>query len=293
MSVFLAASEIARRELRSTMGALDGCRILLVEDDEDTLFLLAEGLHGRGAEVMSAESAEHALAQLGAWCPDVLITDLSLPGMDGIRLLSLVRERPEFAELPGIALTGHGGQADRDASLRAGFAKHLVKPCTLDDLIVAIRALARSPRVEPSGRRELPAILAEANHASPCRFTSLLRFNADETLTSVWTYDRENPGVDPFPLELPIHASYCVLVRAASATCTIEDARNDPRVAAHPKREEMSTYIGVPVFRPDGHLYGTVCSYDARPLALGVSVQETIERSARELEAIIATLGSA
>lgn len=274
------------------MRALDGVRILLVEDDEDTLFLLTESLRGQGAEVMSTDSGEHALAELGSWHPDILITDLALPGMDGTTLLSLLRERSELADLPGIALTGHGGQVHRDASVRAGFAKHILKPSRMNELIVAIRALERSPRGQPGVPRELPAILAEVNHASPCRFTSLLRFNADETLTSLWTYDRENPGVDPFPLELPIHASYCVLVRATAATCSIEDARTDPRTASHPKRDELSTYIGVPLFRPDGQLFGTVCSYDARPLVLGASVQETIERATRELEFIIATLGS-
>ncbi|MBA3452355.1 MAG: response regulator [Deltaproteobacteria bacterium] len=275
------------------MHALDGCRILLVEDDPDTLFLLGEGLRGHGAEVLTADSGEHAMAELGVWHPSILMTDLSLPGMDGTTLLSRLRERSELAKLPGIALTGHGDQAHRDASGRAGFAKHLLKPTRLTDLIVAIQAVEQSARDQPGAPRELPAILAEVNHASPCRFTSLLRFNADETLTSVWTYDRENPGVDPFPLELPIHASYCVLVRATGTTCSIENARTDPRTASHPKRDEQSTYIGVPVFRPDGQLYGTVCSYDPRPLVLGASVQQTIEGSTRELEAIIVALGSA
>lgn len=265
--------------------------MLLVEDDEDSCFLISEGLTQRGATMLTAATGAEALDVLAKQRPDVLISDLELPDMHGTELMKRVRDCPGFENMPSIALTGHSGDAQRQASSRAGFAKHLLKPTKLSDIMAAILAL--EPRAErgagavPSDIREL---LAQVGELSPCRFTSLLRFTADNTLSSVWTHDRENPEIDPFPLGLPIEASYCVLVREAGATWTTEDARTDPRTANHPKREELATYIGVPLRRRDGQMFGTVCSYDPRPLQLVAPVRDAVEKAAHELEGPLSAL---
>src|SRR5665647_2518041 len=98
------------------MRALETRAVLLVEDDEDARMLLAEGLNNHGAEVRSAATGEQALVMLQQWSPDVLVSDLSLPGIDGLQLLTRAREAHGMTRLPAIALTGHGGQSHRDAA---------------------------------------------------------------------------------------------------------------------------------------------------------------------------------
>jgi CheY-like chemotaxis protein len=258
---------------------LAGCRVLLVEDDDDSRFLLAAGLARYGAVITEASSGTQALASVAAAPPDVLVSDLQLDGMHGTELMQRLRSQPGLDALPGIALTGHGTQSQRDDAFRAGFSKHLLKPTKTVDLVAAILA------IDLRATRDVRALLARLGAKSPCRFTSLLRFTDDDTLSSVWTFDRENPAVDPFPLGLPISASYCVIVRAADATSVIENAATDPRTVGHPKRDELAAYVGVPVRRPDGGLFGTLCSYDAEPVAFGPKVREALEDATREIEA--------
>lgn len=259
--------------------------MLLVEDDEDGRVLMSMGLSRQGAECLSAETAAQALEILATHRPDVLVSDLTLPDMDGTELIQAVRRLAGLERLPGIALTGHSGQAHRDAAFRAGFAKHLLKPAKMSDLLAAILAVeVRDHRPAGDAPRDIRELLAQLSQASPCRFTSLLRFTDADTLASVWTHDRENPEIDPFPLGLPIHASYCVLVREAGKAIAIENARTDPRTTLHPKRDELATYIGVPLRRADGQMFGTVCSYDPEPRPLAPGVVDELEKATRELE---------
>jgi CheY-like chemotaxis protein len=267
------------------MQALAGYRLLLVEDDEDTRFLLAAGLRHHGAETEDVASGAEALASLAGNRPDVLISDLQLDEeMHGTDLMRVARRLPDLDALPGIALTGHAGQAHRDAAFQAGFSKHLLKPTKLSDLVSAILAMELRAQGMPQTQRQIRAMLAGLSSISPCRFTSLLRFGDGETLSSVWTHDRENPEIDAFPLGLMIAASYCVLVRSEGRTCAIENAAVDLRTATHPKRDELASYIGVPVYRPDGKMFGTLCSYDARPLTIDDRVREAIEAATRQIE---------
>ncbi len=261
--------------------------MLLVEDDADSLYLLAMGLARHGAEPLSAAAGDEALALLADHRPDVLVSDLDLPGMHGCQLIQRVRSHPGLQRLPGIALTGQGSATEREAAFAAGFSKHLLKPTKMSDLVAAILAVELRTRAPAEVPRDIRELLAQLSLSSPCRFTSLLRFADDDTLSSVWTHDRENPDVDPFPLGLPIHASYCVLVRDSGAACAIEDARTDPRAALHSKRDEVATYIGVPVRGADGQMFGTLCSYDARPMGLAPSVRGAVEAASRAVADMI------
>lgn len=128
-------------------------RVLLVEDNPDTRVLLAEGLIAAGHEVRAAESAEQALSMLGhgpgdaggalSWLPEVLVSDIGLPGMDGFALLLRLRSLPGLADLPAFAVTAY---SDEDAVTRgreAGFIGHFVKPIDLATLNRSIREYAR------------------------------------------------------------------------------------------------------------------------------------------------------
>lgn len=277
--------------LRRLVLPLAGRRVLLVEDDEDGRELMSMGLSRQGAECLSAETAAQALEILTTHRPDVLVSDLTLPDMDGTELILAVRRLAGLEQLPGIALTGHGGQAHRDAAFRAGFSKHLLKPVKMSDLLAAILAVeVRDQGAAGAAPRSVRELLARLGQASPCRFTSLLQFTEDDTLASVWTHDRENPAVDPFPLGLPIHASYCVLIREAGKATAIENAQIDPRTTSHPKRDELATYIGVPLHRADGQMFGTLCCYNVEPLPLAPAIVGEVARAARELEGRMSTL---
>jgi CheY-like chemotaxis protein len=88
-------------------------------------------------EVLSAADGASALGILKAARPDLLITDLSLPGMDGFELVALVRRDPVMGAIPIISLSGYGGQAHEQRAREAGCDRVLQKPC-MPDILAAI-----------------------------------------------------------------------------------------------------------------------------------------------------------
>jgi PAS domain S-box-containing protein len=123
---------------------LDGLRVLVVDDDADTLALLVTVLRASGAETLAASSAKAALETFLAAVPDVLVSDIGLPGEDGFSLLAAIRGLPApEGRVPAIALTAYARGEDRDQALRAGFDVHLPKPVSPDDLLNAIAGVRR------------------------------------------------------------------------------------------------------------------------------------------------------
>jgi PAS domain S-box-containing protein len=122
---------------------LRSLRVLLVEDDETTRTLLATVLDSFGAEVTAVSGASDAEAALVTFEPQILITDIEMPGNDGIALLHLLRARGERATLPAVAVSGYADEASRERVLAAGFNGFVAKP--LDPMLLAdeiMRALA-------------------------------------------------------------------------------------------------------------------------------------------------------
>lgn len=109
-------------------------RVLLVEDDETTRKLLDTLLRSLGAEVMTSSSAAEARDAISSFRPDILISDIGLPGEDGVSLLRSLR-MPEQSELAAIAVTAFADQTSRDRVLAAGFDGFIAKP--LDPLTLA------------------------------------------------------------------------------------------------------------------------------------------------------------
>ncbi|HEX7317257.1 MAG TPA: PAS domain-containing protein [Pyrinomonadaceae bacterium] len=124
--------------------ALEGVKVLVVDDESDARRLLTEVLTRRGAEVLTAVSAAEALEMLQAWRPHVLLSDIGMPDGDGYELIRRVRELPEErgGRTPAAALTAYAGPRDRARALAEGYQLHVAKPVEPAELTAAVAALA-------------------------------------------------------------------------------------------------------------------------------------------------------
>jgi two-component system CheB/CheR fusion protein len=120
-----------------------GLRILLVDDIEDAVLVMKSLLDMYGADVTAATSARQALDLLGHQEFDLLVSDISMPDMDGYALLREVRRMPRYATLPAVAVTGLAREQDIAAACEAGFSAHLGKPLSMDRLLDIIPGLLR------------------------------------------------------------------------------------------------------------------------------------------------------
>ncbi len=114
-------------------------RLLLVEDNADVRELLADGLSLMGYAVETAETAEDALCQLETKLPDVLLSDIGLPGMEGLELMRRVRNLAGADRLIAFATTGLGAEEDIRRAREAGFDGYFTKPIDLFELDQSIR----------------------------------------------------------------------------------------------------------------------------------------------------------
>ena len=125
-------------------------RLLLVEDNPDLAFGLRTGLEIEGYEVHHAEDGPTGLQMARDLAPDLIILDLTLPGMDGYRVLRTIRE--EGREMPVLILTARGEEADKVLGFRIGADDYVVTPCGVLELLARVTALLRR-----AGRRtDLP-----------------------------------------------------------------------------------------------------------------------------------------
>lgn len=116
-------------------------RILLIEDDENLRFILAEVLVEAGYEVYEAEEGEDALATASGQMPDLVVTDIVMPGMEGIAAIMALRDR--YDTIPIIAISGH--ELYLDSSEKLGADAALLKPFSHDSLIQTVRDLLPAP----------------------------------------------------------------------------------------------------------------------------------------------------
>lgn len=123
---------------------LDGLRLLIVDDEPGTREVMQEILQRAGAEVRAAASAAETLEILDGWQPDVLLSDIGMPVMDGYRLMREIRARPvgKGGRVPAAALTAYSRTEDRLRALSAGFQMHLPKPVEPVELLTVIASLA-------------------------------------------------------------------------------------------------------------------------------------------------------
>jgi PAS domain S-box-containing protein len=135
-----ARPDVEARRAAGTEVLLHGLSILVVEDDGDSRDLVAEVLRSRGALVSAAESAGEALAMLRAAKPDLIVSDIGLPGMDGYEFIERVRSlnAAEGGAVPAIALTAFARAEDRTRALLAGYQAHVAKPVEPAELLAHV-----------------------------------------------------------------------------------------------------------------------------------------------------------
>jgi len=112
-------------------------RVMVVDDDAETLALMREIVAKEGFEVETAEDAETALRRLEQWQPELLITDIHMPGMDGLALLAAVREKEP--DIPVVLLTAYGSLKTAVDAIKAGAFDYLSKPFVVEDIRLVVR----------------------------------------------------------------------------------------------------------------------------------------------------------
>ena len=124
---------------------LDDIKILVVDDEDDTRELLRAGLSQSGASVTVTSSAQEALQSLTSEKPDVVISDIGMPDVDGYELIRRVRALSDErgGKVPAVALTAYARFEDRLKALRAGYEMHVPKPVELTELVAVIVSLIR------------------------------------------------------------------------------------------------------------------------------------------------------
>ena len=120
-----------------------GMRVLIVEDDTETRDILAAILERAGFSYRVATRASEALSVLDDWQPDVIVSDIGMPDMDGYEFARQLRARPaaQGGQIPALAVSAFARAEDRDLALRSGYQAHIAKPVEPADLVKAIAEL--------------------------------------------------------------------------------------------------------------------------------------------------------
>jgi CheY-like chemotaxis protein len=123
---------------------LSGVVVLLVEDDHDARDMLASVLSSAHAVVETASNAEEALILWEGVRPDLIVSDIGMPGMDGYAFIAEVRQREKqrnLAGVPAVALTAYARVQDRMRALTSGFQMHVAKPVEPAELLTVLSTL--------------------------------------------------------------------------------------------------------------------------------------------------------
>src|ERR1041384_1835890 len=122
---------------------LDGVQLLVVDDDADSREMLNAALSAYGGEVRTCASSAQALKTLEEWLPDILVSDIGMPGEDGYALIRQIRKLPpeRGGKTPALALTGYATLDDHKRTLAAGYQMHMAKPIEMGKLVAVLATL--------------------------------------------------------------------------------------------------------------------------------------------------------
>jgi CheY-like chemotaxis protein/two-component sensor histidine kinase len=136
------SGELSKDQIPSSL-ALKGIAVLVVDDESDARDLLTIALRQSGADVRSAENVRAALKILDQWKPDVIVSDIGMPGIDGYEFMKKVRARKPARGglIPALAVTGYAAADDAVRALKAGYQTHMSKPVALSELVARLASL--------------------------------------------------------------------------------------------------------------------------------------------------------
>ncbi|MFN2604405.1 MAG: ATP-binding protein [Gemmatimonadaceae bacterium] len=138
----IEASRNAEVDESAIKADLRGVRVLVVDDEEESVHVISRALERRGAEVRGAQSMHEALEVFSQFIPHVLLSDIGMPEHDGYELITRLRALPEGKRVPAVALTALARADDRTRALRAGFQMHVPKPVDFAELVAIVQNLA-------------------------------------------------------------------------------------------------------------------------------------------------------
>jgi signal transduction histidine kinase/CheY-like chemotaxis protein/HAMP domain-containing protein len=131
---------------RTKHEGLRGRKVLVVDDDPRNVFALTSSLQQYGMNVTASASGQSGISELlAAPDTDVVLMDIMMPGMDGYAAMTVIRQMPEFAKLPVIAVTARAMPGDRDKSIAAGATDYVTKPVDLEALLTCIERWLDAP----------------------------------------------------------------------------------------------------------------------------------------------------
>jgi CheY-like chemotaxis protein len=267
--------------------------VLIVDDDHECLEVLGAHLARQGARAPGVRSGAAALEFVASTPPDAVICELALPDFDGRSLLMELRNAPRCGAVPALALTAQPPLVGYARALGAGFEKYLIKPARLSDVTDALCCLVGDRHVPASGvvpslgqiseaiaLHDYRTLLGALNASTSHRYTALFRFDEAE-LSSIWTFDRERPTTDPFPLRLRTDDTPCAFLRSNRGLLALEDAQRDERTAGRFAQHGMRSLCGVPLSGDNGTTFGALCHFDAEPRPALPHALDLLERVAR------------
>lgn len=153
-------------------------RVLVVDDCDDAAMTMALLLRHCGHDAAVAESGKAALEQAPAFCPDAMFIDLTMPEVDGLTVARRLRQQPEFAELPLVAVSGHVDAEHRAQAMAAGFTEFLAKPYPLETLQATMERIAArlsASRTKLENSRIAGEQSRQLNEASECELDAYWR----------------------------------------------------------------------------------------------------------------------
>lgn len=127
-------------------------RVLIIEDDRDINVTLQEAMRLAGYDAAGVESGQAALAEVERRCPDLVLLDQMLPDVDGVEICRRLRAAPGTASVPIIFLTARSGEQARVNGLTAGADDYVIKPFSMQELVLRVRALLRRAGTTPALR---------------------------------------------------------------------------------------------------------------------------------------------
>lgn len=170
-----------------------GARILVADDDAWILRMVTTVLEKRGYQVDTACDGDEAYAKAVANPPDLVITDVMMPKMDGWALVKALRARPEFAFVPVIFLTALGSDDDRIKGFRLGADDYLPKPFRFEELDLRVaKTLKRRAPVEESARIVIEAEPPLPTEAAPAALRGTLAQVGLPSLLTLLEMDRKS-----------------------------------------------------------------------------------------------------